>query len=59
MGNGRERETFMEEKELLHYPKWIDAIKEEEEYTFTSVLFVTTHVLQFILLRIITILVIY
>ena len=34
MGNGRERskrETFMEEKEYLHYPEWIDAIKEGEE----------------------------
>ncbi len=32
MGNGREgskRETFMEEKEKLHYPEWIEAIKEE------------------------------
>ncbi len=34
MGNGRKRskrETFMEKKKQLHYPKWIDAIKEEEE----------------------------
>ena len=34
MGNGRERskrETFMEEKEKLHYPEWIEAIKEEED----------------------------
>ncbi len=34
MGNGRERskrETFMEEKEQLHYPEWIETIKEEEE----------------------------
>ena len=33
MGNGRERskrETFMEEKEQLHYPEWIEAIKEED-----------------------------
>ena len=33
MGNGRERskrEMFMEEKEKLHYPEWIDALKEEE-----------------------------
>ncbi len=31
MGNGQgrsKRETFMEEK--LHYPEWIDAIKEED-----------------------------
>ena len=35
MGNGRERskrEMFMEEKEQLHYPEWIDALKEEEDY---------------------------
>ena len=25
------KETFMEEKEQLHYPEWIDALKEEEE----------------------------
>ena len=34
MGNGRarsKRETFMEEKDQLHYPEWIVAIKEEEE----------------------------
>ncbi len=32
MGNGRERsqrETFMEEKEQLHYPELIDALKED------------------------------
>ena len=31
MGNGRERskrETFMEEKEILHYPEWIEALNE-------------------------------
>ncbi len=35
MENGRERskrETFMEEKEQLHYPEWIEALKEEEDY---------------------------
>ena len=34
MGNGRERskrETFVEEKEQLHYPEWIEAFKEEED----------------------------
>ena len=42
MGNGRERikrETFMEEKEYLHYPEWIDAIKEEElKYLYQVIL---------------------
>ncbi len=32
MGNGRERikrETFIEQREKLHYPEWIDAMKED------------------------------
>ena len=33
MGNGRERNkrcNFMEKKEWLHFPQWIEAKKEEE-----------------------------
>ncbi len=40
MGNGRERskrETFMEEKEQLDYPEWIEAIREEEESNYEPV----------------------
>ena len=28
-GQRSKRETFMEEKQQLHYPEWIEAIKEE------------------------------
>ncbi len=29
--------TFMEEKEQLHYPEWIDALKEEEDVDLSIV----------------------
>ena len=32
------KETFMEKKEQLHYPEWIDALKEEEEICAVSFL---------------------